>query len=110
LGGLPVVTPPAEIDRANADQLREALASASVEHATVVVDMTANSFCDSSGLSALIMAHQRARAAGGELRLVMGGPTPHRVFKVTGLDRVFRIFDSLPEAIAAKSAASGAAL
>jgi anti-sigma B factor antagonist len=110
VGGLPVVTPPAVIDIANADQLREALASAGAEHTTVVVDLTANIFCDSSGINALVRAHQRARAAGGEVRLVMGKLTPRRVFKVTGLDRVFRIFDSLPEAIEAKPpAASGAA-
>lgn len=101
IGGLPVVTPPAEIDLANADHLREALESAGPEDATVVVDMSANRFCDSSGISVLVRAHKRAQAAGGEIRLVMGAGTMRRVFKVTGLDRVFRIFDSLAEAVAA---------
>ena len=109
VGGLRVVTPPAEIDLANAGQLQEALESAGPEDATIVVDMTANRFCDSSGISVLVWAHKRARAGGGEIRLVMGGATLHRVFKVTGLDRVFRIFDSLADAIAAKPPASGPA-
>jgi anti-sigma B factor antagonist len=100
--GLAVVTPPAEIDLANAGQLREALELAGPEDTTIVVDMTANRFCDSSGISVLVRAHKRARAGGGEIRLVTGGATLHRVFKVTGLDRVFLIFDSLAEAITAR--------
>jgi anti-sigma B factor antagonist len=109
LGGLAVVTPPGEIDLANAGQLREELAAAATQHATIVVDMTANKFCDSSGISALIAAHKRAQAAGGELRLVMASPAVRKVFKVTGVDRVLRIFDSLPEAVAARPLAPGAA-
>ena len=106
VGGLAVVTPPAEVDLANAGQLGEALESAGPEDATIVVDMTANRFCDSSGISVLVRAHKRAQAGGGEIRLVMGGATLHRVFKVTDLDRVFRVFDSLAEAITARPPAS----
>ena len=109
VGGLAVVTPPAETDLANAERLREALELAGPEDATVVVDMTANRFCDSSGLSVLIRAHKRAQAGGGEIRLVMDGATMQRVFKVTGLDRVFRIFGNLGEAIAAGAPGSGSA-
>lgn len=109
VGGLAVVTPPAEIDLANAWRLREALESAGPEDATVVVDMTANRFCDSSGISVLIRAHKRAQAGGGEILLVMGGATMQRVFKVTDLDRVFRIFDNLGEATAAGAPGSGPA-
>jgi anti-anti-sigma factor len=69
--GLPVVTTPAEIDFRNAAQLGEVLASASMDHATVIVDMSANVLCDSSGLAEFIKALKRAQAAGGELRLVM---------------------------------------
>jgi anti-sigma B factor antagonist len=105
LGGLPVVTAPTELDLANADQMREALAAAATQHTTTVVDMTANTFCDSSGISALIEAHKQAQAAGGEIRLVMTSPQVRRVFKVTGVDRIFRIFGSMPEAVAARSPA-----
>jgi anti-sigma B factor antagonist len=102
LDGLSVVTPPAEITIQNAEQLREALAAASGDHAVVVVDMTANEFCDSSGISELVMAQKRARAAMGEVRLVMSGPEVRRIFKVTGVDGIFRIFGSLANAVAAE--------
>jgi anti-sigma B factor antagonist len=55
-------------------------------------------FCDSSGLRVLIMALKRARAAGGELRLVLSQPHLRRVFKVTGLDRVIKISGTLADA------------
>ena len=71
-----------------------------------VVDMTATEFCGSSGISVLVWAHKRARAGGGELRLVMGSHAVYRVFKVTGVDRALRIFTSLPEAVAASPPSS----
>jgi anti-sigma B factor antagonist len=101
VAGLPVVTAPPEIDLANADGLEEALASAGLEHATIVVDLTRNQFCDSSGIGALVRAYKRARERGGEVRLVMGSLAVRRVFKATGADQVFRIFDSVPAAVAA---------
>ena len=98
--GVAVVIAPAEMDVANAGALRDAITSAGTGRATIVVDMTATEFCDSSGLSVLVWAHKRARAGGGELRLVMGSPAC-TVFKVTAVDRVLRVFTSLPEAVAA---------
>jgi anti-sigma B factor antagonist len=100
--GLPVVTPPDEIDHENAGQLLEALNSAGSGHATIIVDMTATQVCDSSGIQALVLALKRAQAGGGELRLVMGLPAVRRIFKVTGVDRLVRIFVTLPEAVAAQ--------
>jgi anti-sigma B factor antagonist len=101
-GGLPVVTLPADVNISNAKRLRDALMTASGDHATVIVDMSATEFCDSTGISVLVMAMKRARANGGELRLVMGGPAVRRIFKVTGVDGVFRIFDTLREAAVAE--------
>jgi anti-sigma B factor antagonist len=101
LGGLPVVTLPAEIDIGNAGLLREALASAGAGHATIVVDMTGTEFCDSSAISELITAMKRAHADGGDLRLVVARRAVQKIFAVTGMMQVFTIFDSLPQALAA---------
>jgi anti-sigma B factor antagonist len=102
LGGLPVVTPPPEVDVGNAERFGAALAAAGRDHATLVVDMTATEFCDSSGLSALAAALGRAQAAGGELRLVVGSSAVRKVLAVTGMDSVCAMYDRLPEAIAAR--------
>jgi anti-sigma B factor antagonist len=104
LDGLSVVTAPAEITIQNAGELREALAAASRDHAIIVADMTQNDFCDSSGISELVTAQKRAWEAAGEVRLVMSGAVVRRIFKVTGVDGIFRIFGSLEDAVAAEAA------
>ena len=84
ISGLPVVSGPAEIDIANAGQLRAALLAAAAQgHATIVVDLTETSFCDTSGLQVLVLAHRRAAAEGGELRLVVRSATLQRLFSLT---------------------------
>ena len=50
--GLAVVTPPPQIDLTNADRLRRSLTAAAAEYPVVVVGMTANELCDSSGIRA----------------------------------------------------------
>jgi len=100
-GGVPVVAGPAEIDIGNAHRLREALESAGSGQQILVADLSRTEFCDSSGLSALLMAHKRMHARGGELRLVLGGPVVRRLLALTGMDKIFRTWDSLAEALAA---------
>jgi len=69
-------------------------------HATVVVDMSRTRFCDSSGIHVLLGAHERAVAAGGELRLVLpeDGPIP-RIVIMMCLDQLIPSFASLAEAL-----------
>jgi len=99
--GVPVVTAPEEIDITNADHLRVALLeSAAHGTGTFVVDLTRTRFCDTAGLHALVGAHKRAQAEGGEVLLVMPGDAVLRIFAITGLDRVFRSFTNLEDALA----------
>jgi anti-sigma B factor antagonist len=101
VGGVPVVTAPAEIDVTTAGQLRGMLAAWSARgQATVVVDMTGTQFCDSAGLSVLVRAHKQALAQGGGLRLVLpaSGSVP-RIFTLTGLDGVIPHFAGLEPAL-----------
>ena len=108
INGVPVVTAPAEIDVITAGQLRAVLLHAAARgQATVVVDMTGTRFCDSSGLTVLVRAHQRAVADGCELRLVIAaGSAVARVFAITRLDLVIPLFGSLDEALAPRPAAA----
>lgn len=101
VSGVPVVSAPEDIDITNADALRTALLeSAAHGPGTFVVDLTRTRFCDTAGLHALVSAHKRARAEGGEVLLVMRGAAVLRIFAVTGLDQVFPSFTSLDEALA----------
>ena len=95
-----VVTLPAEIDMANADRVGADLQAAFAPGVTVVADMTATTFCDSRGIHALVLAHQRAAASGAGLRLVVPSACVLRVLAVVGLDRWLAIYPSLQEALA----------
>lgn len=107
ISGLPVVSGPAEIDIANAGQLRAALLAAAAQgHATIVVDLTETSFCDTSGLQVLVLAHRRAAAEGGELRLVVRSATLLRLFSLTGVDHVIPNFTTLDQATSELPAAA----
>jgi anti-sigma B factor antagonist len=105
-GGIPVVTTPEEVDISNAERLRTALLEASGHgRGTLVVDMSATQFCDSSGIHVLLRAHKRAQAEFGELLLVLRATTVLRVFAITGIDRVIPNFSSLEDALAQAHAA-----
>ena len=101
VSGVPVVTAPQEIDITNAPDLRSALLQAAADGpGTFVADMARTRFCDSSGLHALLAAHKRAQAEGGELLLVIRSAAVLRIFAITAIDRMIPNFTSLDEAIA----------
>lgn len=97
--GVPVVTAPAEIDFSNVVMFGSALVLAGTDCATIVVDMRGNVLCDSTGLAALIHAHKRAAADGGQVRLVMHPAQVPKVFKATGLDQIVKIYGTVDEAL-----------
>jgi anti-anti-sigma factor len=107
ISGLPVVRGPAEIDISNAGQLRAALLTAAGQgHVTIVVDLTDTAFCDTAGLQVLVLAHRRAAAEGGELRLVVRAATLLRLFSLTGVDRVIPNFTTVDQAVSELPAAA----
>src|SRR5207247_7682241 len=100
-----VIALPAETDMANAAEVGRQLGSA-VEPGvkTVIADMTATTFCDSSGISMLVRAHKQAVANGTELRLVAASPAVLRTLTLAGLDQLLPIYPSLSQALAARPA------
>jgi anti-sigma B factor antagonist len=95
-----VVTLPVEIDITIADQVREDLLSVLNQGAALLIaDLGQTTFCDSSGISALGRAYRRARASGGEMRLVVTAPAVLRVLALTGVDRLLDIYPSVPAAL-----------
>jgi anti-sigma B factor antagonist len=91
-----VIRLPAEIDATNAGRIGEQLGSAFASGAaTVIADMTATTFCDSSGVRELALAHNKAVASGIELQIVMPSARVRRIFQLTGLDQVLAIYPGL---------------
>lgn len=97
--GVPVITVAGEIDVASAPQLREALHKVIADgHTTVVLDLLAVTFLDSTALGVLVGALKRCRELGGELHVVVADPRIVKIFEITGLTSVFSIADSLESA------------
>jgi anti-sigma B factor antagonist len=104
IGGVPVMTAPRELDISNAPELESALRAAAPDGtATLVIDMSPTTFCDSAALHTLLTARSRFRAGGGDLVLVIAGGAVLRVFEITGADRLIRHVASLDEALALTS-------
>lgn len=68
---------------------------------TIILDLSEVTFLDSMALGVLVGAAKRARADGGELRLVVPGTSIRRILEVTLLDRVFPLDRTLAESLAA---------
>jgi anti-sigma B factor antagonist len=99
--GYTVISPQGEIDFATGPALKEAITDALVAGKThLVVDLLAVEFIESTGLGALIGGRRRARALDGSLSLVCAENPVLKVFRVTGLDKVFEIYETVEDATA----------
>ncbi|MGZ4665898.1 MAG: STAS domain-containing protein [Frankiaceae bacterium] len=100
-GDCTVVVVGGEIDVYTAPKLREQLIDlVSSGHYNLVVDMEGVEFLDSTGLGVLVGGLKRVRAHGGALRLVCTQERILKVFRITGLTKVFPIHSSVEAAIA----------
>jgi anti-sigma B factor antagonist len=107
-GRTAVVRLPGEIDLTNADAMRDRLLSAlNQTAAALIVDMTATTFCDSAGITALVRASRRAAATGATLRLAVSAPSVLRVLSLVGIDRIIDIYPSVDAARASLSDQTG---
>lgn len=96
-----VISLPVEIDVSNADQVREDLLSVLNRGAAMlIVDMGGTTFCDSAGVNALVRAHKRATADGGQIRLVAPAPAVRRVLAITGVDRLMDVYPTVAASLA----------
>ncbi len=101
VGRAAVLRLPAEVDISNADQVREDLVTLAGQGATLVIaDMSATTFCDSAGVTALVRAVRKANASGTGLRVAASTPAVTRVLAITGVDRLIGIYPSVAAAMA----------
>jgi len=97
-----------EVDVYTAPRLRERLIELIEGGArSVVVDLGRVEFLDSTGLGVLVGALKRLRAVGGSLGLVCGQERLLKIFRITALDRVFALYDTVDAATAAMGADAG---
>ncbi|GAA4410046.1 anti-sigma factor antagonist BldG [Fodinibacter luteus] len=97
-----VVTVAGEVDVYTAAQLRAALdEEIAAGRPCLVVDLEQVTFLDSTGLGVLVGRLKLVRNQSGWLKIVCSNDRILRVFRITGLDKVFGIHASVADALAA---------
>jgi anti-sigma B factor antagonist len=95
-----VVAVKGEVDVYTAPRLREKLVElVSQGHLKIVVNLEDVEFLDSTGLGVLVGALKRLRSHDGELSLVCTQQRILKVFEITGLTKVFAIYDTVDSAV-----------
>jgi anti-sigma B factor antagonist len=101
--GIEVVDVEGEIDVYTAPRLRELLIElVNNGHYQLVVNMEKVEFLDSTGLGVLVGGLKRVRAHDGSLDLVCTQERILKIFRITGLTKVFGIHDTVDAAITAR--------
>ena len=102
-----VVSVSGEVDLFTAPEFKQRVMApigAGVEH--VIVDLTETTFIDSSSLGVLIGAHRRLKSRGGRLIVACNSEAIVKTFRITGLDGVFRLVDSVKTALGGRAEAA----
>lgn len=94
-----VVSLSGEVDVYTSPALKERLIEAvDGQCSNILVDMSDVAFIDSSGLGVLVSGLRRVKERGGNMRLVCTKDSILKIFRITGLDKVFPIFSDMAEA------------
>ena len=102
-----IVSVTGEVDLFTAPEFKQrvmAPIAAGVDH--VIVDLMETTFIDSSSLGVLIGAHRRLKARGGTLIVACDTEAIVKTFRITGLDGVFRLVDSVQAALNGRAEAA----
>lgn len=98
--GALVIALAGDVDLESSPRARSVLLDCVGQNRTVLVDMSAIAYIDSSGVASLVEAFQSARKAGSRFALVAVSDAALRVLQLARLDRIFSIHASLDDALA----------
>ncbi len=74
----------------------------------IIIDLKQSRYCDSSGLSAILVANRLCKNAGGTFVLTGLQSAVERLISISQLDTVLNITDNLEQAVALIEAKTGA--
>jgi anti-sigma B factor antagonist len=98
--GVTVVTVGGEIDVYTAPKLRDKITElVAAGSYRMLIDMERVEFLDSTGLGVLVGGLKKVRAHDGSLELICGQERLLKIFRITGLSKVFVIHDSTEGAL-----------
>ncbi len=101
--GRTIVAVGGEIDVYTAPRLRDKITELVGDgNYDLVIDMEDVDFLDSTGLGVLVGGLKKVRAHNGSMRLICNQERLLKIFRITGLAKVFAIHSSQAEALAAR--------
>ncbi len=99
---IPVIELSGEVDAYTSARFREIMLDIiDSDGANLVINMTDVEYIDSSGLGALVGGLKRVSERDGKIVIVCDKPQVKKVFEITGLEKVFPIYDSVEDAVSA---------
>ena len=101
LDGKPVLDLNGEVDSYNSSKLRERRVTL-IEggQKELIINMSGVDYIDSTGLGTLVAGLKRASEQGGSIRIICPNDQIFKVFSITGLVKVFPIFNNEQDALA----------
>lgn len=101
-GAIPIIELSGEVDAYTSARFREIMIETIENGGTsLVVSMAAVEYIDSSGLGALVGGLKRASERNGRILVVCSQPQVRKVFEITGLEKVFPLYDIEDDAVKA---------
>lgn len=98
--GVPIIVLSGEVDAYTCSHFREAMIETiEAGYSSLVVSMQDVEYIDSSGLGTLVGGLKRASERGGRIAIVCNNSQIRKVFEITGLERVFPIYETESDAI-----------
>lgn len=98
----PIIELTGEVDAYTSARFREVMLDIiDTEGANLIIKMTDVEYIDSSGLGALVGGLKRATERNGKIVIVCDKPQVKKVFEITGLEKVFPIYDTEESALKA---------
>lgn len=64
----------------------------------IIIDITEATYLDSTALAVFIGIHKKCIAQEGALRIICPKGGIRRIFEITGLDHIFKMFETIEEA------------
>ena len=98
--GTTVVAFEGEVDLESSPEARRILLDCLGRTSSLLVDLSAVTYIDSSGIASLVESFQNARKAGRHFALVAVSGSVSSVLRLSRLDKVFTIYDTLEDGLA----------
>ncbi len=96
-----IITPVGRVDTATAKEFEEGVSQHLKENSVLVISFAEINYISSAGLRVILMVGKKQAASRGKLGLIDMHEKIHEVFKMSGFDKIIKIYDNFETASAA---------